>query len=593
MHFPFSFKKEQTAVVSEDSSSEGSTTEHDMAEAIEMNNTHDSSYGVTGLAADNLVVTSGGDSSTPISRTTTTNSALSIASDIGRVPTNKSFLYVDPEQRPPVFKSTFREVVCVIFCTFAPAAAVMASTCFQTSLLVTSDFFNIQGGQLTWIVNSVVLANGACLLLMGGVADALGRRNSLLIGYFSYALFSLICGFMNNFILLCLFRAFMGASVACATPAAAGFLSSTYKDSKRKNMAMSMFAIGAPVGGACGFFIAGVCIAALNWRAVQFFLTILFGILAIGVALYMPQDETRMNWSRAKQIFKHLDYGGSFLSLAAFTLICFSLTQVDAAPDRWRTPYIPALLVVGIVLIPIFVVYEIYIPSQPIMPMVLYKSYNFDLCMIIAGLSFLNFQGMLNYYSVFYFEIIRGYSAIITACCMLPQPIAGMCVNIFAGLTMHKISGRILTMIGCLGFLTATIIWGTLPMERNYFLGPFFACCVCVIGADLIYNVSNRCCLNLVAKEYQSRAASTFNTIINLASSLGLGISSTIVTSKYPPYGTAQQGENLQELWHAVKYVYFFGIALEGTCLILSFFLKIGVVGANPATDSEKEVAGK
>ncbi|QPG76067.1 hypothetical protein FOA43_003453 [Brettanomyces nanus] len=520
---------------------------------------------------------------------TVAGSIASVESDIGRVPTNKSILYPDPEQRPPIFKSTFQEFMCVALVTFAPAAASMGSSAFQTALSATSLYFNVDGGVLTWCVNSITLANGGCLLLMGGVADALGRRNSLIIGFFSYALFSLIAGFMKNFAVLCILRALMGAAVACATPAAAGFLGSTYKDSKRKNMAMSIFALGAPVGGASGFFIAGVCIAAFNWRAVHYFLAIIFCLFSVGVVFFMPDDETRMQWGRAGQIFRHLDYGGSFISLTAFTLICFSLTQVDAATDGWGTPYIIALLVVGIALIPVFVLYEMHIPSQPIMPMALFKSWNFDLCMIISAFCWINFQGVLNYYSIVYFEMIRGYSAIITACCVLPQPIAGVCVNIFAGLTMHKIPGRILVFVGCLGFLTASIIWATFPIDRNYFLGPFWAFIVCVLGADFIYNVANRCSLGLVEKEVQSRAAGTFNTIIQLASSVGLGLSSTIVSSKYSLYGTSEQNDHKQEFWHAIRYAFYFGIALSGISLILSLFLQIGVVGAITGSDKDDD----
>ncbi|QPG76065.1 hypothetical protein FOA43_003451 [Brettanomyces nanus] len=514
-------------------------------------------------------------------------SLASTTSDIGRVPTNKSILYLDPEQRPPIFKSTFQEYICVALFTFAPAAASMGSACFQTSLSVTSQYFGIDGGVLTWCVNSIMLANGGCMLLMGGIADALGRRNSLIIGFFSYALFSLIAGFMKNFAVLCILRALMGAAVACATPAAAGFLGSTYKDSKRKNMAMSIFALGSPVGGASGYIIAGVCIIAFNWRAVQYFLAILFGFCSIGVVLFMPDDETRMQGIHASQIFRHLDYGGSFISLAAFTLICFSLTQVDAATDGWGTPYIIALLVVGIVLIPVFVLYEMHIPSQPIMPMALFKSWNFDLCMIISTFSWINFQGVLNYYSIVYFEMIRGYSAILTACCLLPQPICGIFANIFAGLTMHKIPGRIFIFVGCLGFLIASIIWATFPIDRNYFLGPFWAFIVCVLGADFIYNVANRCSLGLVEKEVQSRAAGTFNTIIQLASSVGLGLSSTIVSSKYSLYGTSEQNDHKQEFWNAIRYAFYFGIALSGISLILSLFLRIGVIGAISGPDKD------
>lgn len=492
--------------------------------------------------------------------------------------TNHSTLYVDPEQRPPIFKTAFHEFICVFLCTFGPAAASMASSAYQTLLKSTSEYFDIDGGKLTWSVSSVMLANGSCLLLMGGIADAFGRKNAMIIGFSLYAIFSLIAGFMHNFVLLCLFRGLQGAAVACSTPAAAGFLGSTYKDSKRKNMVMSCFGIGAPVGGASGFFIAGVCVVALDWRATQFFLSILFGCLTISVIIFMPNDK-KINWKHSKYIFKNLDYIGALLSLSAFVLICFSLTDADNAPKRWKTGYIIALLIVGCFLVAMFVIYEIYVPKNPLMPMQLYKNKNFCLCMIIASFSWMVFFGMLNYNAIIYFESIKNYSAIITACCMLTQPITGTLVNIFAGFTMHLIPGRILISIGTLGFLGASIIWATISIDRNYFEGPFWAFILTVIGADLIYNISNRVTLSSLEKKLQSRGAGTFNTIIQLSSAVALGLNSTIIMSKYSNYGTSQQNNDLPALLHAMKYSYYFGIALAGSAFIITLFLKIGVIG--------------
>lgn len=492
--------------------------------------------------------------------------------------TNYSLLYVDNEQRPPVFKSAFQECLCVFLCFFGPAAASMASSAYQTLLKAISSHFDVDGGRLTWSVSSVMLANGACLLLMGGVADAFGRKNAMLIGFTMYAVFSLIAGFMHNFVLLCLFRGLQGASVACATPAAAGFLGSTYKDSKRKNMVMSCFGIGAPVGGACGFFIAGVCVVAIDWRATQFFLSILFGTLVILVYLFIPNDK-KIDWNHCVHVFKQLDYVGAILSLASFTLICFSLTEVDSTEKRWRTPYIIALLIVGCALVVVFVLYELYIPSQPLMPMQLFKNKNFCLCMVIASFCWMVFFGMLNYNAMIYFENIRGYPIMVVACCFLTQPIAGILVNIFAGFTMHEIPGRILMSVGTLGFTGSTIIWATMSYHRNYFEGPFWAFILTVIGADLIYNISNRVTLSSLERKLQSRGAGTFNTIIQLSSAVALGLNSTIIMSKYPAYGTSQQNDDLHALFHATKYSYYFAIALAASAFLVSLFLRVGVIG--------------
>lgn len=504
------------------------------------------------------------------------------ADDIGRVPTNKSVLYKDAEMRPPIFKSTIQEFVCCAACTLAPAAASMSSSSFATALSVTSEAFDVRGGSLTWCVNSVMLANGSCLLLMGGVADALGRRVSMIVGFFSFAIFSLISGFMNNFVLLCLFRGFMGACVACATPSAAGFLGSTYKDSKRKNMVMSMFALGAPVGGAFGFFISGVCLVALNWRAVQWFLSILYCVLGLLVLFFLPADDSKLNPEHAKKVLLGLDYIGSFLSFAAFALICFALTQVDATIRRWHTPYIIAMLVLGICLIPVFVLWEHFGTKNPIMQLSLFRNKQFTMCMVITCFSWIIFQGSITYFAVLYFEVIRGYSAIITACCMLPMPIFGCSVNVFAGLTMHKIPGRYLMSIGCLGFIGSSVIWSTMTIHRNYFLGPFWAFICAVTGSDLVYNVANRCALSSAEKRLQSRAAGLFNTIVQLSGSVGLGISSAIVTTRYPAYGTATQNDDIPALFRGIKHSYYSCIGFACASFFVSLFLKVGVVGTGP-----------
>ncbi|GMF45982.1 unnamed protein product [[Candida] boidinii] len=345
---------------------------------------------------------------------------------------------IDPESRPSCFTSAFQEYLCVLVLAFAPSAASMASSSFQVSLTELSSYFDVVGGKLTWSVSSVMLANGSCLLLMGGLADAFGRRNTLLFGYISYTISAIIGGFMKNYVALCIFRALQGMFVAASVPSAAGFLGATYKNGRRKNMVMSIFAAGAPVGGSLGLVLGAVFAQIFNWRAVHFFLAIFFGILTILAFIVMPSDK-KVNWTEAMKILKSLDYLGSFISLSGVTLICFSLTQADSVETKWHTGYVIALLVVGIVLIGCFIVYESYVPKRPVMPMQMWKSKSFCLAMGIAAFAYMEFFGVLNYYAALYFEQIRNYSAIITGVCFLTQPIAGTLVNIFAGLTMHLI----------------------------------------------------------------------------------------------------------------------------------------------------------
>ncbi|GME90442.1 hypothetical protein B5S28_g378 [[Candida] boidinii] len=487
--------------------------------------------------------------------------------------------------RPSCFKNAFQEYVCVLVLAFAPSASTMAAAAYQVSLTSISDHFDVYGGELTWSVSSVMLANGSCLLLMGGLADAFGRRNTLLFGYISYSLSALIGGFMKNFVVVCIFRALQGMFVAASIPSAVGFLGATYENGRRKNLVMSIFAAGGPIGGSFGFILGAVFSQIFNWRAVHFYLAIFFGILALLAFLLMPVDK-EIEWRNAFEIAKKLDYFGSFISLAGFTLICFSLTDVDSAELKWHTSYIIALLIVGIALIAGFVLYELYVPEAPLMPMQLWKSKNFCLSVIIGSFVYMEFFGVLNFFAALYFEQIRHYSPIITGCCFIVQPISGIIFNITAGLTMHIIPGTVLVIIGSCGATTAAIIWATNSIDRNYFLGPFWGFMLAISGIALVYNVANRIALSSVDISLQSRAAGTFNTCMQIASTIGLSISATIVSTKNPYYGTKEQTQHLVELFESFKYAYYFAIGCGCTSLICSCFVRVGVVGNEDTDDS-------
>lgn len=133
--------------------------------------------------------------------------------------------------------------------------------------------------------------------------------------------------------------------------------------------------------------------------------------------------------------------------------IIFSSTNVDTIERRWNTLYTIAFLIVGIALITALVIYEIYIPAEPLMPMQLFNSTNFCTCMAIPSFSWIIFFGVLNHNTAIYFEHIKGYSAIIGACCFTTQPIAGRIVNLFTGLRMHRIPGKVLINVDALDLL--------------------------------------------------------------------------------------------------------------------------------------------
>lgn len=491
--------------------------------------------------------------------------------------------------RPKVFKNLAHEITCILIFTFAVACTSISTGAFQISLDQLSSDFNVSGGRLTWSVGSISLANGSFLLLSGSISDVVGRKNCIIFGFVAFAISALIGGFMKSFIDVCIFRAIMGLSLAFAVPASGGLLSSFYPVSLRKNRAMACFSAGAPLGMVAGLIIGGVCAEVLNWRCIHYFLAIVYGIIAILAVILVPAD-VKVN----KQFFQRellyrlakVDYGGGFLIATSLTLIVFALNQSGVPKDGWKTDYIIATLVVGIVLLIAFIVYENYIPKRPLMPMFIWRSTNFSLAMATMSCCWMSFLGVLTYFSILYFEQVLNYSPLHTTACILPMGIFGMMVNAIAAMILHIVPGRIIMTFACGSFLAAALLWATMSQHQNYWRAAFEALCFAVLGADLSFNVVNMVTVNSVNDELQGTAQGVFQTITQLSAAVGLALSNTIVQQKYPPFGGEVDLSNKQEvkqLFHSFKYAYYFAIGCSSAAIVLSAFIKVGTAGSREA----------
>ena len=107
-------------------------------------------------------------------------------------------------------------------------------------------------------------------------------------------------------------------------------------------------------------------------------------IYAVAITLtwiYVPGD--RCQSVSLKNVVRTFDWAGSFLIVSAFVLIVFSLrcswrefrypvsymySEANSTSNGWATPYIIALLVIGILLLTAFVIVEAYV-SLPLMPL--------------------------------------------------------------------------------------------------------------------------------------------------------------------------------------------------------------------------------
>ena len=284
----------------------------------------------------------------------------------------------DPNARPACFKSTFQECFFVMSVTMA-----VAMTSFLTgSITVMSSFaardLGMTNAQVTWMNAATSLSAGALLLFFGSIADLFGRKTMFVGSMFLFSILCLGAGFAKDGITLDVLCGVGGIFSASVVPPAQGMLGTVYeRPSKRKNRAFGCFSAGNPLGFVFGTILAGLFTQIFNWRAGFFLIAITYFVTSVVAALTVPSD-TMPKRTLDKETLRKLDPLGTGLTIAGIGMFCAALSLAGDAPDGWKTPYVLVLLILGLLLMAAFVVWELKYPYA-IVDMNVFKDRDFSL----------------------------------------------------------------------------------------------------------------------------------------------------------------------------------------------------------------------
>ncbi|KAJ8115506.1 hypothetical protein OPT61_g2873 [Boeremia exigua] len=103
-----------------------------------------------------------------------------------------------------------------------------------------------------------------------------------------------------------------------------------------------------------------------------------------------------------------LDILGLILIMAAMTLFLLPFTLVAYAPNGWKTPYIIAMIVLGILLFPTFGLYEKYVAPVPFLPWKYLKERTIVGSCLLYGVMFLSVMCWNNYYYSYLLVVHRA-----------------------------------------------------------------------------------------------------------------------------------------------------------------------------------------
>ncbi|WWC69543.1 uncharacterized protein I206_103485 [Kwoniella pini CBS 10737] len=423
--------------------------------------------------------------------------------------------------------SKVRQIVIAITLMFLTFMSASGGQALNIGLPTIQKDLNMRDVDLQWISSGYQLTNGCLLLISGRLADIYGRKLLLLIGMCWFALWSLLGGFMQDGVGLVISRAMTGLGAAMAMPSATGIIAHTY-NGRARQIAFACYGAGAAVGGALSLIIGGIFVSFVKhtWRSALWFLSGLGFVATITAYFVIPWDS-----SHTKD--KSLDWPGAMLVTSGLVLIQYVISAGQSAPNGWKTSYIIIFIILGVLLLVAFFLWEKRVIDKgnkpPLMRLQLWTRSNGRLSAVyfIGFSAWLSFSSIL-YYGTLFFQEVQLTGPIGAMLRFLPTEIGGLICNVLVGLLIHRIPAQWIVCCGLLSVGLGNMCFALSEKNTSYWALPFHGMWLSSAGADFVFAPGLIFVSLLSLPDEHSVAGALFQTLLRLGGSMGLAITSVI-----------------------------------------------------------------
>ncbi len=153
-----------------------------------------------------------------------------------------------------------------------------------------SKELNLTDTETAWLGLPLALFYVTMGIPLSWLCDRTNRRNLLAASVAVWSLMTAITGYTRGYIDLLLARVGVGIGEAGGTPACNSIIAD-YFPADRRSMAMTVFALGAPIGAWLGSDIAGYVSTLHGWRAAFFVLGVPGIILALIIMVTIKEPK--------------------------------------------------------------------------------------------------------------------------------------------------------------------------------------------------------------------------------------------------------------------------------------------------------------
>jgi len=338
-----------------------------------------------------------------------------------------------PEPHSGVF--THRQILTILSgLMMGMFLAALDQTIVATSVRTIAD--DLQGfSVLAWVTTAYLITSTIATPLYGKLSDLYGRKPFFMAAISIFIVGSMLCGISTSMYQLAAFRAVQGlgaGGLMSMALAIIGDIVPPRERAKYQGYFLAVFGTSSVLGPVLGGLLAGQSsiLGVTGWRWV-FYINVPLGILALAVVwrvlnLPLHRREAKVDW-----------WGATLLTIGLVPLL---IIAEQGRTWGWDSPRALLCFAVGAVGVLAFILAEVRMGDEALIPMRFFRNRLFALCIavsVIAGAAMFGGISLLPQY----LQVVKGSSPTLAGYQTLPLVGGLMIASIFSGQLISK-TGR-------------------------------------------------------------------------------------------------------------------------------------------------------
>jgi EmrB/QacA subfamily drug resistance transporter len=373
---------------------------------------------------------------------------------------------------------------------------------------------------LVWVILAYMIASTVLVVTAGRLSDLFGRKKAYVAGFVVFSAASLGAGFAGDGTELILWRIAQGIGGAFLFANSAALVTDAFP-ARQLGLAMGTNTMVAAVGLVLGPVLGGVLVT-ISWHWV-FWFNVPLGLAASAWAAFVLRELARPDAVRG------LDIPGGLVFVTGLTGLVLGISR--GGLTGWTDPVTIVGLIVGVVLLPVFVLIERH-GRAPMLDLSIFRNRLFSAA---TGAAFLNglSRFALMFVFVFYFQGAQGDDPVTAGVKLAPMAIGMLISSPLAGIWADRHGSRALAVGGMLVGALGLALMTTLQPESPYWQSSLWLLLV-GIGSGMFNSPNTAAMMGTVPAQRRGIAAGTRTMVQNTGAVISIAFVMAVVTASIP-----------------------------------------------------------